>query len=92
MGVFSIRREDLEAHNSQDLLYPSRTTSPQSVEVVCCGSDYKTPQHNGCVPIGAYSTRLRKVLTSIHRGGVLWFQSQNASTHPPPRPPSPTPF
>ena len=45
MGVFSIHQEDLEAHDSRGLLYPSRRPSPQFVKVVCCGSDHGTAQH-----------------------------------------------
>ena len=54
--VFSIHREDLEFHDSWGLLYLSRRPSPQSVEVVCCGSDHGTPQHIRCVTMGAFFT------------------------------------
>ena len=54
MGTFSIRRE---------------RPPPQSVEVVCCGSNHGTPQHIGCVTLRYALPRLSypsKVISFIY--------------------------
>ena len=48
-----------------------------SVEVVCCGSEQGTPQHNECVTMSTFSTRQER--PSLESVEVLWCSSNHGT-------------
>ena len=78
MGVFSICQEDLEAHDSWGRLYPW-DDSHLNLSRWCVVVPIMEPINKADVLQWAFLYALRKALTSIHRGGVLWFRDLNTS-------------